>query len=193
MTNPLLAATVPLAKRVPTSDVQLLAGLDNGKWSYWSKFDANPQGGHLGNVYNFQYWQYVDAVYYYAHRLVAMPPPVWTNVAHRNGVKMFAVVTSDSPGGLPQFSLVFKEPRVAAEQLCQLARTFGFDGWMFDAEDSLPKADAANVQATMTLLRQMQLPDGRTVEAGYYQAARVLHQRSELPVLSCRDVLSERL
>jgi hypothetical protein len=49
MTNPLLAATVPLAKRVPTSDVQLLAGLDNGDWAYWSKFDGNPHGGHLGN------------------------------------------------------------------------------------------------------------------------------------------------
>ena len=167
--------------------------MDNGPWSYWSKFDRNPQGGPLGNVYNFQYWQYVDAVYYYAHRLVPIPPPVWTNAAHRNGVKMFAVVTSDCKHcPVPQLSLVFKEPQVAAKQLCQLARTFGFDGWMFDAEDSLPKADAANVQKTMTLLRQMQLPNERTVEAGYY-GARVLHQRSDLPVLSCRDVLSERL
>src|SRR5207244_4847745 len=80
--DPVTIPTVPLAPRIKASqDVRVLVGLDNGAWSWtgWQKFDfdASPQGGHLGNVYNFQYWQYLDAIYYYLHRLAAVPPVMW--------------------------------------------------------------------------------------------------------------------
>jgi hypothetical protein len=42
---------------------------------------------------NFPYWQFVDTMYYYVHQLAAaIPPVVWTNAAHRNGVKMCIAV-----------------------------------------------------------------------------------------------------
>jgi endo-beta-N-acetylglucosaminidase D len=166
--NPLMVATVPLAARIVTNEVRMLVGLDNGPWAYWSEFDANPQGGHRGNVYNFQYWQYVDAMYYYVHTLAAVPPVMWINAAHRNGVKVFSAVTADYEGGGNQFNALFSSPDIAAQQLYRLAATYGFDGWMVDVENGAVPND--NVRQAMQLLKTMLLPNGQIIEVGYYEA-----------------------
>lgn len=166
--SPLMVATVPLARRKAASAVQMLAGLDNGDWTYWTEFDANPQGGPRGNVYNFPYWQYVDAVYYYVHETVAVPPTVWTNAAHRNGVKMYAAVTGDCDTGCgDQVNKLFDDPG-AADQLYRLAATFGFDGWMIDIERGA--LASPKVAQALSDLRARRLPNGQLVEAGYYEA-----------------------
>jgi endo-beta-N-acetylglucosaminidase D len=107
--------------------VRLLVGLDNGPWTYWSEFDANPQGGHRGNVYNFYYWQYVDAMYYYVHALAGTPPSMWIDAAHRDGVKMYSAVTCDCAGCPEQFNELPEQPDAAAQQLYLIAKTYGFD------------------------------------------------------------------
>ena len=53
-------------------------------------------GVSAGNVYNFDHWQYVDELYYYAHDTVSVPPTQWVNAGHRNGVTVLGTVT----GGL---------------------------------------------------------------------------------------------
>jgi mannosyl-glycoprotein endo-beta-N-acetylglucosaminidase len=166
--NPLTIATVPLAPRMAAGAVRMLVGLDNGPWTFWPEFDANPQGGPRGNVYNFPYWQYVDVMYYYVHRLAAVPPTVWINAAHRNGVKMCAAVTADCAGCPGEVDKLFVDPAAAAKQLFLIASTYGFDGWMIDIENGADPS--ANVRQTMTLLRGMVLPNGQPCEAGYYQA-----------------------
>jgi endo-beta-N-acetylglucosaminidase D len=172
--NPLTVATVPLAPRIVTTNpLRMLVGLDNGAWTYWSEFDANPQGGPRGNVYNFPYWQYVDTMYYYVHRLAAVPPAVWTNAAHRNGVKMCVAVTADfgeNGEGAKQVDALFAQPERAASQLYLIAKTYGFDGWMIDIENGADPS--ANVRKAMTALRSMKLPNGQPTEAGYYEAGR---------------------
>jgi endo-beta-N-acetylglucosaminidase D len=169
--NPLMVSSVPVAKRIAQPQLRFLAGLDNGQWSYWPEFDRSPQGGPRGNVYNFPFWQYVDDMYYYMHNLAAVPPVVWTNAAHRNGVRMFAAVTADFDPtpcvGGREFDKLFVDPPKAADQLFKIVNAYRFDGWMFDVENCATASP--NLLATMKLLRAMRLWNGAQVEVGYYE------------------------
>ena len=49
--------------------------------------------------YYFYHWQYIDAFIYFSHHLITLPPPTWTNVAHRHGVlSLGTVITEGKPG-----------------------------------------------------------------------------------------------
>lgn len=135
--RPVDKAAVPLAQRAPTSGPRMLVGLDDGPWAYWSSFDLPSQGSSsTGNVYNFSHWQYVDSLYYYSHHLLSVPPTVWTDAAHRNGVSVLGTVTGDCGSCGAQMNELFeKNPTRAVERLRQLANAYGFDGWMIDVEN----------------------------------------------------------
>lgn len=44
------------------------------------------QGTIAEAPYSFYHWQYIDIFNYFAHKLVTIPPAVWTNAAHKHGV-----------------------------------------------------------------------------------------------------------
>jgi endo-beta-N-acetylglucosaminidase D len=138
--DPRQIAMVPLAPRTVTSNPGLVVGLDFFGWDFAAKGDGATQGGPVGNLYPFNHWQYVDIAYYYHHGLVSVPPVVWTDAAHRNGVKMLGTVTADFGEGDAAgklFNALFNSPDHAHTtqlQLEKLARTFGFDGWIIDFE-----------------------------------------------------------
>lgn len=168
--RPFDVASVPLAQRVPVPGPKMLAGLDNGAWAYWSDFDLNAQGSaRTGNVYNFSHWQYVDTLYYYAHRLVSVPPTVWVNAGHRNGVSVLATVTADCDGCDAQMNELFeKSGPEAVDRLYTMAATYGFDGWMIDVE-----RDATFTPGLIKAMRELKsrvLPSGRPVQVVTYEA-----------------------
>jgi endo-beta-N-acetylglucosaminidase D len=89
-------ARVPLAERMPVHGKGSWAGFDMGDWQYDPWFTEWSQGGHgesadghrtAANMYNFTFWQYLDISYYFGHELLTIPPLVWTNAAHKNGVR----------------------------------------------------------------------------------------------------------
>jgi hypothetical protein len=170
--NPLMVSNVPVAARLTPSVPRFVAGLDNGEWSYSPDFDKYPQGGSSGSVYNFQYWQYIDSIYYYMHNLAAVPPVVWTNAAHRNGVKMCAAVTADFAGGGDEFNTLFNDNnwKRAADQLFAIVNSYRFDGWMIDVENGADPNQ--NVRNAMAALRARTLWNGQKVEVGYYEAGK---------------------
>jgi len=148
--DPRQIAKVPLARRAVTSNPGLMIGLDFSGWDYPDKGDGATQGGPVGNLYPFNHWQYADIAYYYFHGLVSVPPVVWTDAAHRNGVKILGTVTADfkkpatptekeDPGwGGKKFNELFDTPEHAQTtqaRLEEMARTFGFDGWIIDVEN----------------------------------------------------------
>jgi endo-beta-N-acetylglucosaminidase D len=86
-------AQVPQAKRPPFAGPASMVGFDCGPWQYDPYFTEWSQGGTgssatrtAANVYNFTFWQYLDICYYIGHQVVIIPPTVWTNAAHANGV-----------------------------------------------------------------------------------------------------------
>lgn len=50
------------------------------------------QGGTNPNAYAIWHWYLMDVFIYFSHSLVTLPPPCWTNTAHRHGVKVHEVL-----------------------------------------------------------------------------------------------------
>lgn len=46
------------------------------------------QGGPNADAYAIWHWHLIDVFVYFSHTLVTLPPPCWTNTAHRHGVKV---------------------------------------------------------------------------------------------------------
>lgn len=54
----------------------------NGKWV---------QGGTDPDAYATWHWYLIDVFVYFSHSLVTLPPPCWTNTAHKRGVKVLYI------------------------------------------------------------------------------------------------------
>ena len=46
------------------------------------------QGGTNEGAYAIWHWYLMDVFVYFSHSLVTLPPPCWTNAAHKHGVKV---------------------------------------------------------------------------------------------------------
>jgi mannosyl-glycoprotein endo-beta-N-acetylglucosaminidase len=186
--RPFDKASVSIAPRMlpPKEEQRMLVGLDNGPWSYWSDFDLNAQGSaSTGNVYNFSRWQYVDSLYYYAHKLLAVPPTVWVNAAHRNGVSVLGVMTADCTGCSQEMNHLFENSRTkTVDQLHDLAAAYGFDGWLIDVERQAKYSKS--LREAMEELRKRTLPDEerpdgkRPVQVITYKAGKISMDREVL-------------
>ncbi|KAL0299327.1 UNVERIFIED_CONTAM: Cytosolic endo-beta-N-acetylglucosaminidase 1 [Sesamum radiatum] len=62
--------------------------------------DRYVQGGKNADAYSIWHWYLIDVFVYFSHDLVTLPPPCWTNTAHRHGVKINMEVNLD-PGQIP--------------------------------------------------------------------------------------------
>lgn len=51
------------------------------------------QGGNNESSYAIWHWYLIDIFVYFSHNLVTLPPPCWTNTAHRHGVKVFLCIS----------------------------------------------------------------------------------------------------
>jgi endo-beta-N-acetylglucosaminidase D len=154
-------ARVPLAQRSPVYGKSSWAGFDMGPWQYDTWFDEKSQGGHgqsddgnrtAANVYNFSFWQYLDIFYYFGHQLLTIPPTVWTNAAHKNGVRSLGTLNlnwsesgekfteddvvhflSKQPTPPPQPKPIYLEEALTI--LKDIAGYYGFDGYLFNYEE----------------------------------------------------------
>lgn len=46
------------------------------------------QGNDNGDAYSLWHWDLTDVFVYFSHNLVTLPPPGWTNAAHKHGVQV---------------------------------------------------------------------------------------------------------
>ena len=150
-------ACVPRAKPIPLywpNGASSMAGFDNGDWAYDPWFTKWCQGGHgerhdcdcdrtAANVYNFSFWQYLDICYYLGGGLLTIPPTVWTNAAHKNGVDCLATLNldrllkGDDPTKEEYDEDVLAFVRDAAgvvERMYTIANYFKFDGYLVHYE-----------------------------------------------------------
>jgi hypothetical protein len=172
LVRPIDVANVPQADRVELPEgPRMAAGFDNGAWAYWAGSDLNSQGARNGNVFNFRHWQYVDTLYYYAHNLLSVPPTVWVNAAHRNGVSVLGSVTGDCAGCGPQLNELFeKHQKQAVDRLYGMAAAYGFDGWVIDIEEEAEYTP--ELLEAMEELRSRKLPNGHLVQVVTYEAGK---------------------
>jgi endo-beta-N-acetylglucosaminidase D len=175
-------ARVPLAPRIPVDGKSSWAGFDMGPWQYDTWFDEKSQGGHgqsvdgnrtAANVYNFSFWQYLDTFYYFGHQLLTIPPTVWTNAAHKNGVRSLGTLNlnwNESGGKFTEDDVVHflsKEPtpppqpkpiylEEAITILKDIAGYYRFDGYLFNYE-LYDSSVAMGMKELMSNLRDAEL------------------------------------
>lgn len=157
-------AKIPLAKRLPLNGPSTLAGfdIDDRAWQYdflstmWSQggcgvYKKTTDERTADNVYNFKYWQYLDMAYYFGHHLVTIPPTMWTNAAHKNGVLSLGTFNLNNSN----FNVLMDSEHLThtIQTLLDIAKTLGFDGYLVNDEQFSTSMNAA-ILTMMQSLRE---------------------------------------
>ena len=98
-------------------------------------YESVRPGREPEELYSCEYLQFVEVFIYFSHKLVCCPPPSWTNLMHRNGVKVLGtfIVEPQTPD-IERMLATRGGDYIVAMQLAALAETLGFDGWMLNFE-----------------------------------------------------------
>ena len=108
---------------------------------YDEYFDKYPGGAQKSDVYNFHFWQYVDTFVYFGHDRIMIPPPGWTNTAHRHGVTVLGNFIVEPEGNPPEPTVgkaelkeILDNQNLYINKFVAIADYYGFDGWFFNIE-----------------------------------------------------------
>ncbi|XP_034268724.1 cytosolic endo-beta-N-acetylglucosaminidase isoform X1 [Pantherophis guttatus] len=149
-------STEPLAKRQPPLESHRPRTLvcHDMKGGYLE--DRFIQGAKVRDPYVFYHWCYIDIFIYFSHHLVTIPPVVWTNAAHCNGVLMlgtFITEWTDGEKTCESFLAGEEEAYLAvAKQLAAIAEFYRFDGWLINIENPLSVSAAQKMPHFLQLL-----------------------------------------
>uniref|UniRef100_A0A6B2KYC7 FBA domain-containing protein n=1 Tax=Arcella intermedia TaxID=1963864 RepID=A0A6B2KYC7_9EUKA len=114
-------------------------------------------GGTSSYVYNFKYWQFIDIFIYFSHDRITIPPPSWTSVAHKNGVKVLGTFITEWEGGLADNSLLLTQQGDTfpyADQMIEIAKFYQFDGWFFNFESHFSPDQIPNLLKFLQYITQ---------------------------------------
>lgn len=115
------------------------------------------QGGSNPDAYAIWHWYLIDVFVYFSHSLVTVPPPCWTNAAHKHGVKVLGTFITEWDEGrvICNALLSTKESaQIYAERLAELAVALGFDGWLINMEIELDAGQIPNLKEFVSHLTQ---------------------------------------
>ena len=108
-------------------------------------------------MYFCNYLQYTEIFVYFSHKLVSCPPPTWTNTLHRNGVKVLGTfIVEPGTSDLERLFELDDGEYVVAVQLAKMANKFGFDGWLLNIENDIPRFVQNPVQKMLNFVRALQ-------------------------------------
>ncbi|KAF2443645.1 glycoside hydrolase family 85 protein [Karstenula rhodostoma CBS 690.94] len=170
--TPLLARPSPVGKSGARKANVLICHDYSGNYH---EYESASAVGLDEDGYCCEYLQYVESFIYFSHKLVCVPPPSWINTLHRNGVKAFGTVliepqTKDTER-LLNFITEWKNGQEKikfplAKQLSDIARHYGFDGWLINIEKPFPQ-DSLGLNP---FLRQLKGLIGPNKELIWYDA-----------------------
>ncbi|OMO50045.1 hypothetical protein CCACVL1_30680 [Corchorus capsularis] len=115
------------------------------------------QGGDNPGAYAIWHWYLIDVFVYFSHNLVTLPPPCWTNTAHRHGVKVLGTFITEWDEGRAICNKLLATKESAhkyAEILAKLAVALGFDGWLLNMEVKLDVGQIPNLKEFASHLTQ---------------------------------------
>lgn len=169
--DPVQQANTPLLRRSegrvhdcakPSTKLTLCHDYKGGYHDYES---VRP-GLQSEELYSCEYLQYVETFIYFSHKLVCCPPPSWTNLLHRNGVKVLGtfIVEPQTPG-IERMLECKGGDYLVATQLAAIADTFGFDGWLLNIEKEFSRCANLLEKLTyfITALKRRLGPEGLVI------------------------------
>nr|VDD52949.1 unnamed protein product [Brassica oleracea] len=148
-------STVPLRRNLPDHRPRVLVchdmkgGYVDDKWVQGCENDAG---------YAIWHWYLMDVFVYFSHSLVTIPPPCWTNTAHRHGVKVLGTFITEWDEGKATCSemLASKESaQMYAERLAELSSSLGFDGWLINIENEIDEEQIPNLMEFVSHLTKV--------------------------------------
>ncbi|ESQ48930.1 hypothetical protein EUTSA_v10020200mg [Eutrema salsugineum] len=104
------------------------------------------------------HWYLMDIFVYFSHSLVTLPPPCWTNTAHRHGVKVLGTFITEWEEGKATCKemLATKESaQIYAERLAELATALCFDGWLINIENEIDEEQIPNLKEFVSHLTKV--------------------------------------
>ncbi|KAH0904920.1 hypothetical protein HID58_044423 [Brassica napus] len=164
-------STVPLRRDLPNNRPRVLVchdmkgGYVEDKWVQGCENDAG---------YAIWHWYLMDVFVYFSHSLVTLPPPCWTNTAHRHGVKIMKVFTflcvygnvkkvlgtfitewDEGKAACKEMLATKESAQMYAERLSELATSLGFDGWLINIENEIDKEQIPNLMEFVSHLTEV--------------------------------------
>jgi endo-beta-N-acetylglucosaminidase D len=163
--DPLQRANTPLLWRPKYSgkekEQQAAVLLCHDYSGNYHNYEAAQSNGVDEESYTCEYLQFIDTFIYFSHKLICVPPSSWTNLLHRNGVKVLGTLlvepqTQDAERLLRiDDSGVGRNPTYPmAQKLADLARHYAFDGWLINIEKPFVK-DHWNSSVVEAFLQQL--------------------------------------
>uniref|UniRef100_A0A1J3CL91 mannosyl-glycoprotein endo-beta-N-acetylglucosaminidase n=1 Tax=Noccaea caerulescens TaxID=107243 RepID=A0A1J3CL91_NOCCA len=124
-------------------------GYVDDKWIQGCENDAG---------YAIWHWYLMDIFVYFSHSLVTLPPPCWTNTAHRHGVKVLGTFITEWDEGKATCKemLATKESaQLYAERLAELSTALAFDGWLINIENEIDEEQIPNLKEFVSHLTKV--------------------------------------
>ncbi|ODQ79388.1 glycoside hydrolase family 85 protein, partial [Babjeviella inositovora NRRL Y-12698] len=136
----------PLTDRALDHTMKLMVCHDF-RGGYQSNEDDNPLGYFphpSGNRYFLQFPSLVDSFVYFSHQRVSVPPFLWINSCHKQGISCMGTIIMEGDHGTGPLELEELVGRNSQAEfryvnvLTSLARFYGFDGWLLNVETVFP-------------------------------------------------------
>jgi hypothetical protein len=193
--DPIQRANTPLVARSgPSKPKSKLLICHDYKGGYHDYEGVRPEAVQE-ELYSCEHMQYVDTFIYFSHKLVCVPPPSWTNALHRNGVKVLGtfIIEPQTPEIERIFTLT-NDKYIVADILAEMARIYGFDGWLLNFEKEFISNSTGEVIAFIEDLKRA-LGDGHQVV--WYDSLDICNEvkyqnglsKKNLPFTQAADIL----
>ncbi|EOA29966.1 hypothetical protein CARUB_v10013078mg [Capsella rubella] len=124
-------------------------GYVDDKWVQGCENDAG---------YAIWHWYLMDIFVYFSHSLVTLPPPCWTNTAHRHGVKVlgtFITEWNEGTATCKEMLATMESAQMYAGRLAELATALGFDGWLINIENEIDEEQIPNLKEFVSHLTKV--------------------------------------
>ncbi|CAF0757136.1 unnamed protein product [Adineta ricciae] len=103
--------------------------------------DKHTQGCQTDeSCYRFFRWHLIDMFVYFAHELVTIPPVVWIDCAHKNGVQILGTFITEFDKGKEICRQLLSSDHVVnqvVDALVLLMKWYSFDGYLLNIENPI--------------------------------------------------------
>ena len=99
-----------------------------------------PQGSNVIPPYSINGWNQIDSFCYFSHNFITIPPPCWTNLGHRHGVKVLGTFITEWDDGALICKQIFEDitqVTIIVEKLVEITCYYQFDGWLINIENKI--------------------------------------------------------